>query len=84
MLYSGLARGARGIGVREIARRLQVNKDTAAKLVREERQRRSHDRDAEDAIRDVVASLRTVLTDLHRGSIRSRAPLRTPCTPALR
>jgi len=59
------AMSARGMGVREIADRLAINKDTASKYVREERRRRSHDRDAEDAIREVVASLRFVLTDLH-------------------
>lgn len=59
------ALNVQGIGVREIARRLGINKDTAAKYVREERQRRSHDREAEDAIRDAIASVRHVLTDLH-------------------
>jgi len=59
------AMSARGMGVREIADRLAINKDTASKYVREERRRRSHDRDAEDAVRDVVASLRFILTDLH-------------------
>ena len=59
------AMSARGMGVREIADRLAINKDTASKYVREERRRRSHDRDAEDAIREVVASLRFVLADLH-------------------
>jgi len=60
------ALSVQGVGYREIAARLGINKDTAMKYVREERQRRSHDRNAEDAIRDAVASLRTVLTDLHR------------------
>jgi transposase-like protein len=59
------ALSAQGIGVREIGRRLGINKETAARYVRIERQRRSHDRDAEDAIRDAVASLRFILTDLH-------------------
>jgi len=58
------AMSAQGIGVREIATRLGINKDTATKYVREERQRRSHDRHAEDAIRDAIASLRHVLVDL--------------------
>jgi hypothetical protein len=58
------ALSAQGIGVREIARRLGINKDTAMKYVRDERARRSHDRHAEDAIRDAIASLRHVLTDL--------------------
>ena len=60
------ALSVQGVGYREIAARLGINKDTAMKYVREERARRSHDRNAEDAIRDAVASLRTVLTDLHR------------------
>lgn len=59
------AMSARGMGVREIAERLAINKDTAARYVREERRRRSHDRDAEDAIQEVLASLRFVLADLH-------------------
>lgn len=59
------AMSARGMGVREIADRLAINKDTASKYVREERRRRSHDRNAEDAIQEVVASLRFVLTDLY-------------------
>jgi len=54
------------MGVRKIAARLQINKDTAAKYVREERARRSHDREAEDAVRDAVTSLRHLLTDLHQ------------------
>jgi transposase-like protein len=58
------ALSAQGIGVREIAARLGINKDTATKYVREERQRRSHDRQAEDAIRDAVTALRHVLIDL--------------------
>jgi len=58
------AMNAQGIGVREIATRLGINKDTATKYVREERSRRSHDRHAEDAIRDAIASLRHVLVDL--------------------
>jgi hypothetical protein len=60
------ALSAQGIGVRKIASTLGINKDTAAKLVREERQRRSHDRDAEEEVRRAIASLRTVLTDLQR------------------
>jgi len=59
------ALSAQGIGVREIGSRLGINKETAARYVRIERKRRSHDRDAEDAIRDVVASLRFILTDLY-------------------
>ena len=58
------ALSAQGVGVREIAARLGINKDTATKYVREERQRRSHDRDAEDAVRDAVAAVRHVLVDL--------------------
>jgi len=58
------AMSAQGIGVRAIAARLGINKDTATKYVREERSRRSHDRHAEDAIRDAIASLRHVLVDL--------------------
>lgn len=70
------ALSAQGIGVREIASRLGINKDTATKYVREERQRRSHDRHAEDAIRDAVASLRHILTDLHEryGRIEGDGP----------
>src|SRR5215210_452314 len=49
---------------REIARQLNINKSTVVEYVRTERQRRSHDRDAEAAIRDVVAVLRTSLQDL--------------------
>ncbi len=60
------ALSAQGIGVREIARRLVINKDTAMKYVRQERQRRSHDRHAEDAIREAVASLRHIVADLHQ------------------
>jgi transposase-like protein len=75
------ALSAQGKGVREIARELQINKDTAVKLVREERQRRSHVRDAEDAVRDAVTSPRTILTDLPtEGAMRSRAPDLTPYT----
>jgi len=59
------ALSAQGIGVREIASRLGINKSTVVEYVRTERQRRSHDRDAEDAIRDAVASMRHVVTDLH-------------------
>ena len=66
MRERAFAMNAQGIGVRTIAIELGINKDTAAKYVRDERARRSHDRDAEDAIRDVTASLRLVLTDLHR------------------
>jgi len=54
------------IPYREIARRLEIDKSTVVEYVRTERARRSHDRDAEDAIRDVISSLRLVLTDLHR------------------
>jgi transposase len=70
------ALSAQGIGYREIATRLGINKDTAMKYVREERERRSHDRQAEDAIRDAVASLRHVLTDLHEqyGRIEGSSP----------
>ncbi|MEJ7871288.1 MAG: hypothetical protein WKF67_03435 [Rubrobacteraceae bacterium] len=50
---------------REIAQRLEINKSTVVDYVRTERARRSHDRDAESAIRDVTSSLRLVLTDLH-------------------
>lgn len=70
------ALSAQGIGVRKIARRLGINKDTATKYVREERARRSHDRDAEDAIRDAVASIRHILADLHEqyGRISGDSP----------
>lgn len=70
------AMSAQGIGVRGIARTLGINKETASKYVRQERQRRSHDRDAEDAVRDAVTSLRHVLTDLHRQyrEIEGRGP----------
>src|SRR5829696_2500072 len=50
---------------REIARRLDINKSTVVEYVRIERQRRSHDREAEDTIREVVASLRYFMTDLY-------------------
>jgi transcriptional regulator with XRE-family HTH domain len=53
-----------GISQREIAKQLGINKSTANNYVRIERQRRSHDRAAEDAIRDVVTMLRTSLLDL--------------------
>ena len=64
------------IPYREIARRLEIDKSTVVSYVRTERQRRSHDRDAEDAIRDVTASLRLVLTDLHEqyGRISGDSP----------
>ena len=52
------------IPYREIARRLEIDKSTVVSYVRTERARRSHDREAEGAIRDVTASLRLVLTDL--------------------
>jgi predicted transcriptional regulator len=50
---------------REIAKRLGINKSTVVEYVRIEKQRRSHDRDAESAIRDVVTMLRTSLQDLY-------------------
>lgn len=61
---------------REISQRLEINKSTVVEYVRTERARRSHDRDAEDAIRDVTASLRLVLTDLHEqyGRISGDSP----------
>ncbi len=61
---------------RVIASRLGINKSTVVEYVRTERARRSHDRDAEDAIRDVTASLRLVLTDLHEqyGRISGDSP----------
>lgn len=64
------------IPYREIARRLEIDKSTVVSYVRTERARRSHDRDAEDAIRDVTASLRLVLTDLHEqyGRISGDSP----------
>ena len=64
------------IPYREIAQRLEINKSTVVEYVRTERQRRSHDRDSEDAIRDVTASLRLVLTDLHEqyGRISGESP----------
>ena len=58
------ALAARRVTYREIARRLRINKSTVVEYVREERSRRSHDRHAEDAIRDAVAALRHVLVDL--------------------
>ena len=70
------ALSAQGIGVRAIATELGINKDTATKYVREERSRRSHDRHAEDAIRDAIASLRHVMTDLYEkyGEIEGSTP----------
>jgi hypothetical protein len=58
------AMSARGIGVREIGSTLNINKDTAARLVREERQRRSYDREAEEEVRRAITSLRSLLDDL--------------------
>jgi len=58
------ALAARKVPYREIAQQLGINKSTVVEYVREERQRRSHDRVAEDAIRDAVAALRYVLVDL--------------------
>ena len=58
------ALAARRIPYRDIAARLGINKSTVVDYIREERQRRSHDRDAEDAVRDAVAALRHVLVDL--------------------
>ena len=55
---------AQRIPYRQIAAQLGINKSTVVEYVRTERQRRSHDRDAEDAIRDVIAGLRHVFTDL--------------------
>ncbi len=51
---------------REISQRLEINKSTVVEYVRTEKARRSHDRDAEAALRDVVAVLRTSLDDLFR------------------
>ena len=51
---------------REIARQLGINKSTVVDYIREERQRRSRDRDAESVVRDVVAVLRTSLQDLFK------------------
>ena len=51
---------------REIARQLGINKSTVVEYVRQERARRSRDRDAEDAVRDVVAVLRASLEYLFR------------------
>lgn len=58
------ALAARKVPYREIAQQLGINKSTVVEYVRVERQRRSHDRQAEDAIRDAVAALRHVLVDL--------------------
>ncbi len=43
-----------------------INKSTVVEYVRIERQRRSHDRDAEAAVRDVVTVLRSSLQDLFK------------------
>jgi predicted transcriptional regulator len=51
---------------REIAKRLGINKDTVVRYVAQERKRRSHDREAEDVIGEVVTSLRWVLNELCR------------------
>jgi len=70
------ALAVRRMPYREIARRLGINKSTVVEYVRVERQRRSHDRHAEDAIRDAVASLRHVMTDLYEkyGEIEGSTP----------
>ena len=60
------ALAAQRVPYREIARQLGINKSTVVEYVRIERRRRSRDRHAEDAIRDVVAVLRTSLDDLFR------------------
>ncbi len=51
---------------REIAAELGINKSTVVEYVRQERTRRSHDRDAENAVRDVVTVLRASLEDMFR------------------
>jgi predicted transcriptional regulator len=70
------ALAARRVPYRQIAAELGINKSTVVEYVREERQRRSHDRDAEDAIRDAVTSLRYILADLHEqyGRIEGTTP----------
>jgi transposase-like protein len=49
---------------REIAKQLGINKSTVVDYVRKERQRRSHDRDAEYIIRDVVSILRASMLEM--------------------
>ena len=51
---------------RQIAEELGINKSTVVEYVRIERQRRSRDRDAEAAVRDVVTVLRASLQDLFK------------------
>jgi hypothetical protein len=70
------AMSARGKGVREIASTLSINKDTASKLVREERWRRSHDREAEEEVRRAIGSMRILLDELWKqwNSVRGDGP----------
>jgi hypothetical protein len=53
------------IPYRTIAKKLDIAPSTVVSYVKEERQRRSRDRDAESAIRDGVSILRSVLQDLY-------------------
>jgi Putative ATPase subunit of terminase (gpP-like) len=59
------ALSAQGFSYRDISARLGIDKGTVQSYVRIERERRSHDRHAEDAVRDAIASLRSLITDLH-------------------
>jgi transposase-like protein len=70
------AMSARGKGVREIASTLGINKDTAAKYVRQERQRRSHDREAEEEVKRAIGSMRILLDELWKqwNSVKGDGP----------
>jgi predicted transcriptional regulator len=57
------ALSAQGIPYRQIAKKLSIAPSTVTKYIREERRRRSRDRDAESAIRDGVSILRSSLQD---------------------
>jgi predicted transcriptional regulator len=71
------ALSAQGIGYREIASQLGINKNTVQKYVLQERKRRSYDREAEEELRRAIASLRSLLDDLWEryNSMRGDGPM---------
>jgi hypothetical protein len=60
------------IPYRTIAKKLDIAPSTVVSYVKEERKRRSRDRDAESAIRDGVSILRSVLQDLYDQLLHTR------------